>query len=335
MAVRNPYTVLGVERGASEAEIKKAYRKLAMKYHPDKNKDDPKAKEKFAEASLAYEIVGDKQKRARFDRGEIDNEGKDRFAGFQGGPGGAGMGGQGGRGGDPFGPGGPFAGARRTGGTRFGGDQFGGGGFGGAEDILNEMFGSAFRAQQAGGAGDFASSSGGGGFHQQQARPQSADMKAKAAVTIDDLARGKTSIVLPDGKSLSVSIPAGARDGQVIRLAGKAKAAPGAKPGDIMLTLVFKPHPFFRVDGTDLRADLPIPLETAVNGGSVSAQTLDGKVAVKVPAWTNSGKVFRIPGRGLPKKEGGHGDLKFTAQIMLPEIPDERLVELYKAAAKS
>lgn len=318
MAVRNPYTVLGVEKGASEAEIKKAYRKLAMKYHPDKNKNDPRAKEKFAEANTAYEIIGDKSKRAQFDRGEIDAEGKEKFAGFGGGPGG--MGG-GGFQGDPFGPNGPFAGARRS-----GGDPFGGSGFGGAEDILSEMFGSAFR-----GAGGPGGPGMGGGFHQQARRPQpqSADVKMKAAVSVDDLARGKTSVVLPDGKSLSVSIPAGAKDGQTIRLSGKAKAAPGGKPGDILLTLVFKSHPRFRVEGTDLRADVQIPIETAVKGGSVAVETLDGKVSLKVPAWTNSGKVFRIPGRGLPKKGGGHGDLKLTAQIMLPETPDDRLKNLF------
>lgn len=304
--MRDPYTILGVTKGASEAEIKKAYRGLAKKYHPDQNKNDPKAKEKFAEANQAYEIIGDKDKRAQYDRGEIDAEGKERFAGFAGG--------------GPFGGG--RAGGHPFGGGRAGGDPFGGGGFGGAEDILSEMFGSAFRTGGGPGMGGM-----GGGF-QQARRPQqkSADLKMKTLVTIEDLARGKTNITLPDGKQISVSIPAGARDGQTIRLAGKAQAAPGAKPGDILLTIVFKAHSQFRVDGDDLRGDIAVPIDIAVNGGSVGVETLDGKVSLKIPPWTNSGKTFRIPGRGLPKKGGGHGDLKLTSQIMLPEKPDDALI---------
>jgi DnaJ-class molecular chaperone len=302
-----------VTKGASEAEIKKAYRGLAKKYHPDQNKNDPKAKEKFAEASQAYEIIGDKDKRAQYDRGEIDAEGKEKFAGFSGG----GPFGGGHPGGHPFG-----------GGARSGGDPFGGG-FGGAEDILSEMFGSAFRT--GGGPG-----MGGGGFQQaRRPQPKTADLKMKALVTIEDLARGKTNVTLPDGKQISVSIPAGAKDGQTIRLAGKGQAAPGAKPGDILLTIVFKSHPRFRVDGDDLRGDIAVPLDIAVNGGSVAVETLDGKVSLKIPRWTNSGKTFRIPGRGLPKKGGGHGDLKLTSQIMLPEKPDDALIKALSATMAS
>ena len=318
--MKDPYTVLGVGRGASEAEIKKAFRGLAKKYHPDQNKNDPKAKEKFSEASQAYEIIGDKEKRAQFDRGEIDAEGKEKFSGFAGG--------------SPFGGGSagghPFGGARgRAGGP----DPFAGGNFSGAEDILSEMFGGAFRT--GGGAGPAGM---GGGFQQaRRPEPKSPDLTMKALVTIEDLARGKMNITLPDGKHLSVSIPAGAKDGQTIRLAGKAKAVPGAKPGDILLTIVFKAHPHFRVDGDDLRGEVQVPLAIAVTGGSVAVETLDGKVSLKIPGWTNSGKTFRIPGRGLPKKGGGHGDLKLTSQIMLPEKPDDALIRLLseKSAAKS
>ncbi|MGB7336171.1 MAG: DnaJ C-terminal domain-containing protein [Salaquimonas sp.] len=303
--MRNPYTVLGVDKGASEAEIKKAYRQLAKKYHPDQNKNDPKAQEKFSEATNAYEIIGDKTKRGQFDRGEIDAEGKEKFAGF----GGAGMGGS------------PFGGARASrGGSTFGGA----GGFGSAEDILSEMFGSAFAgARGSGGPGNM-----GGGFQQQRPQPKSPDFKTKTLVSVEDLARGKTNITLQDGSAIAVSIPAGATDGQTIRLAGKAKASPGQKPADILLTLVFKSHVDFRVEGTDLRSEVEVPLKTAVLGGTVSAKTVDSKVSLKIPAWTTSGKVFRIPGRGLPKKEGGMGDLKITAVISLPKEPDQDLIKL-------
>lgn len=302
--MKDPYVVLGVKKDASEAEIKKAYRVLAKKYHPDQNKNDPSAKEKFSQATNAYEIIGDKEKRGQFDRGEIDSEGKERFTGnpFGGGRGGPG------RGGDPF--------------AHMRGGRGSAGGFGGAEDILSEMFGSAFAGARQGGMGGM-----GGGFRQQPPRP-SADVKIKTLVSVDDLARGKTEVTLQDGSRISVSIPAGASDGQTIRLSGKAKAQPGSAPGDILLTLVFKAHSEFKIEGSDLRSEVQLPLRTAVLGGSVSANTLDGKVSLKIPAWTNSGKTFRIPGRGLPKKGGGLGDLKISAVIILPDEADADLIKL-------
>ena len=169
--------------------------------------------------------------------------------------------------------------------------------------------------------------SAGGGFRQ-QAPVKSPDVKIKTLASVEDLSRGKTEVTLPDGSRISVSIPAGTTDGQTIRLAGKAKAQSGTALGDILLTLVFKAHPEFRVEGSDLRSEVQLPLKTAVLGGTVSANTIDGKVSLKIPAWTNSGKVFRIPGRGLPKKEGGMGDLKISAVVTLPNNPDQDLIDL-------
>lgn len=338
--MKNPYTVLGVDKSASEAEIKKAFRKLAKKHHPDQNKDDPKAKEKFAAANQAYEILGDKEKRGQFDRGEIDTEGKPIFQGFAGG--------------HPFGDGGfgdfsGFAQARRGGGHPQG-EAFGGGGFSGAEEILSELFGSAFRGGERGGftwqsGGQSGGQPGGHPGGQAGGRPggrpsagpkprraaKSADIKMKAEISVEDLARGRTEIALPNGKRVSVALPAGTRDGQTVRLSGKAPAAPGGKPGDLLLELSIRPHPRWRIDGADLRGDLPVPLETAVLGGQVSVETVDGRVSVKIPAWTDSGKVFRIKGRGLPKKGGGHGDLKLVAQIRLPDKADPALGEFLAA----
>jgi len=297
--------VLGVKKDASAAEIKKAYRVLAKKYHPDQNKNAPGAKEKFSQATQAYEILGDTDKRAKFDRGEIDGEGKERFTGN---PFGLGGGPFGGRGADPF--------------SNMRGGQAGG--FGNAEDILSEMFGSAFAGARTGGRGP----GGMGGGFRQQAPVKSPDVKTRTLASVEDLARGKTEVTLPDGSRISVSIPAGATDGQTIRLAGKAKAHPGTAPGDILLTMVFKAHHEFKVEGSDLRSELQLPLKTAVLGGTVSANTIDGKVSLKIPAWTNSGKVFRIPGRGLPKKDGGMGDLKISVVIILPDNPDHGLIDL-------
>ncbi|MCB1422371.1 MAG: J domain-containing protein [Nitratireductor sp.] len=321
--MRDPYTVLGVGKNASEADIKKAYRKLAKKWHPDQNKDDPKAKEKFSEIGQAYDILGDKKKRGQFDRGEIDAEGKETFAGFGGFRPGAGPGGA---------HGGPFGG--QAGGHPFGGPGGGAGGFAGAEDILSELFGQAFGGGRPGAGPNMGAGmgqQGAGGPFRQSAQPRkAADIKIKTPVTVDDLARGKVAVTLPDSSRISASIPPGANDGQVIRLKGKAKSAPGQAAGDLLVTLVFKPHAEFRPDGSDLRGDVRIPLETAVLGGTVSVKTLDGKVSLKIPPWTNSGKVFRIPGRGLPKK-GGTGDLKLTTVIMLPDEPDAALADLLKA----
>ncbi|MEZ5880695.1 MAG: DnaJ C-terminal domain-containing protein [Nitratireductor sp.] len=316
--MRDPYTVLGVAKTASEADIKKAYRKLAKQWHPDQNKDNPKAKEKFSEIGQAYDILGDKKKRGQFDRGEIDAEGKETFAGFGG-----------------FRPGGARGGAQ-AGGHPFGGHPFGGtgggaGGFAGAEDILSELFGQAFGGGRGGAGPNMGTGMGqqgaGGPFRQASQPRKTADVKIKAPVTIDDLARGKAAVTLPDGSRISASIPPGAQDGQVIRLKGKAKSQPGQTAGDLLVTLVFQPHAEFRPDGSDLRGDVRIPLETAVLGGTVSVKTLEGKVSLKIPPWTNSGKVFRIPGRGLPKK-GGTGDLKLTAVVMLPDEPDAALADL-------
>lgn len=305
--MRDPYSVLGVGKTASEKDIKSAFRKLAKKFHPDQNPDDPKAQKSFAEINQAYEIVGDKKKRGEFDRGEIDGGGKPR--GFAGG--------------NPFGQGDGARGGQRTGGNPFG--QGGQQGFGGAEDILNEFFGGAFGGAQRS-AGPAGMGGMGGGAQRAQSRP-SADVKVKVAVSLDDLARGKTTVTLPGGERVAASIPAGAKDGQTIRLSGKGKAGPGQQPSDVLATLVFKSHPRFKVEGSDLRADVSVPLKTSVLGGSVSFETLDGKIALKIPPWTSSGKVFRLKGRGLPSKTG-HGDLMIVTVIELDKEADAELIKL-------
>ena len=290
--MRDPYTVLGVPKTASEREIKSAFRKLAKRYHPDQNKDDPKAQQRFAEASQAYEILGDKEMRARFDRGEIDESGKEKFQGFSQ------------QGFDPSAFG-------------FGSGRAGRGGFSadmsGAEDILSELFGSAFGGARK--AGGFAQGMGG--------RPQKTnlDIKLKAAVTVEDLCRGRSTITLPDGKQVSISLPAGATDGQTIRLKGKGHSRPGSAPGDLYVTLGFKPHDTFEVVGTNLKTRVTIPLKTAVNGGKATVKTVDGKIALTIPPKTNSGKVFRLKAKGLPAKSGSHGDL--MAEVVIELSPQE------------
>jgi len=310
--MRNPYDVLGVSRSASEAEIKKAFRKLAKTYHPDSNKNDPKAKDKFAEVNSAYEILGDAQKRAQFDRGEIDAEGKPRFQGFEGFGGGRNAGGQGFEGfGFGGGGGGPFGGRRSARG-------FGGGDAG--EDIFSQLFGEAFR------------SAGAESMRQQQSRGRShqkgTDVAATLTVTLEEVAaEAKKRIRLPTGRDVDVVIPKGVSDGQVIRLRGLGEGAPGVNPGDAMLTIRIAPHERFTMEGANLRQRLPIQIEEAILGGSVRVPTLTGTVSMNIPPMTDSGRTFRLRGKGLPMKGGGHGDLLVTVEIKLPQVVDEDLMD--------
>ena len=306
--MRDPYEVLGVQRGASAAAIKSAYRKLAKKHHPDSNKNDPKAAERFSEINSANEIIGDEDKRKQFDRGEIDAEGKPRFQGFPGG-------------GDPRGraaPGGGFESySFRSGG---GPGAMGGGGF---EDILNGMFGGAAGrggGARAGRASPFEFDSGGIGLD--------LDLSVAMTVSLEEAVNGAEKRVrLPTGKELNVKIPVGVTGGQQIRLKGQGETAQGHPPGDLLITISIAPHPFFKVDGSDLRVDLPITLYEAVLGGKVRVPTLGSAVELSIPKNTSSGRTFRLKGKGLPKA-GGTGDLYVTTRIVLPDGNDAELEAL-------
>ena len=299
--MRDPYEVLGVPRGASAAAIKSAYRKLAKKHHPDSNKNDPKAAARFSEINSANEIIGDEDKRKQFDRGEIDAEGKPRFQGFPGG--------------DPRGraggPGGFESYSFRTGGGP------GGGGF---EDILNSMFGGAARGARPGGGRTFEFDTGGVGLD--------LDLNVAMTVSLEEAVKGgEKRVRLPTGKELNVKIPAGVAAGQQIRLKGQGETAAGHPPGDLLITVSIAPHPFFKIDGSDLRLDLPITLYEAVLGGKVRAPTLGGAVELSIPKNTSSGRTFRLKGKGLPKA-GGAGDLFVTTRIILPDGNDSELEAL-------
>jgi DnaJ-class molecular chaperone len=314
--MRDPYQVLGVSKGASEAEIKSAFRRQAKKLHPDANKHDPKAASRFAELNAAYEIVGDDEKRKAFDRGEIDAEGKPRFQGYEG------FGAQPG-GGFRTGPGGAHFES-----FSFGPDGFqragGAGGFrgGGFEDILRDMFGGA-----AGGAR-------GRGAHFEPedfgAPATGQDLHASLTIGLPDAAKGtKARVHLPTGKDVEVKIPAGMLSGQQIRLKGQGWPSATGKAGDALITVNVAPHPLFKPDGSDLRLDLPITLYEAALGAKVRVPTLDGAVELAIPAGTNSGRTFRLKGKGL-KAKGGTGDLLATVRIVLPEGSDEAFNELMK-----
>jgi len=313
--MRDPYEVLGVQKSARPDEIKKAFRRLAKKLHPDANKKDPKAAVKFAELNAAYEVLGDEKKRKAFDAGEIDAEGKPRFRGFEG------AGHHPGFGGDShfetftWGP----EGMRRAGG------RAGGGGFGRFEDILSEMMGGLGR----GGAG----ARHGFGFDSQDpgGTPHRQDVSAAVTITLGEAAKGATKRVrLPTGKEVEVKIPAGLTDGQQIRLKGQGLALPGGPSGDVLITVGIAPHATFKPEGSNLRLDLPITLYEAVLGAKVRVPTLEGAVELAIPPGTSAGRTFRLKGKGLPGK-GANGDLFITTRIVLPEGGDPRLDELMRA----
>ncbi len=320
--MRDPYTILGVSKGASEAEIKSAYRKLAKKLHPDANKHDANAASRFSELNAAYEIVGDDDKRKAFDRGEIDGEGKPRFRGFEGAQQRGGFAQGGGFENFNFGADG-FQ--RRGGGPGAGGP----GGGGGIEDLLRGMFGG--RASPGGGARGFSHQ-----FEPEEFGAQGAgqDLLASLTVSLTDVARGATTRVrLPSGKDIEVKIPAGIASGQQIRLKGQGHLGLSGRAGDAIVTINIAPHPVFKPDGDDLRIDLPITIYEAVLGGKVRVPTLDGAVELAIPPETNSGRTFRLKGKGLKVKgatKGMFGDLLATVRVMLPDFAGDELKALMK-----
>jgi DnaJ-class molecular chaperone len=304
--MRDPYRVLGVGKDASQAEVKKAYRKLAKQHHPDQNPNDPKAKERFAEINTAYEIVGDEKKRAQFDRGEIDAEGKPRHPGFEGFAQGAGPGGF----------------RRSAGGGQHFEFNFGGGGAGfDAADIFADLFGA-----RGGGGGR----SGFGGAGRQMQEP-GADVALEASIPLETAIHGgKARVLMPSGKTLEVNIPAGVEEGKQIRLRGQGQPSPtGGPAGDALVTVRFEKHGLFRIEGRDLRLDLPITLYEAVLGANVEAPTLSGKVELTLPPHSNSGRTLRLRGKGLPASGGlAAGDLLVTLRIVLPDGANAELEEL-------
>ena len=298
--MRDPYDILGVSRSAPEAEIKKAYRKLAKTHHPDRNKNDPKAKDKFAEVNAAYEILSDATKRAQFDRGEIDAEGKPRFQGFEGFGGGTGAGREGFESFHfNFGGGSPFS---RRRGSRSAGE----------DDIFSQLFGEAFRSAERGGRA--------------RAAAKGEDVQATLTVSLEDIAgEAKKRVLLATGREVEVTIPKGVADGQTIRLRGLGQSSSGGA-GDALLTIRIAPHERFTAEGDNLRVRVPVDLEDAVLGSKVRVPTLSGAVDMTIPPMTSSGRTFRLRGKGLPGKSG-KGDLLVTTEIRLPEKANEALLE--------
>ena len=258
---KDPYKLLGVTRSASEADIRKAYRGLAKKYHPDVNKDNPKAAERFKEISAAYTLLSDKNMKARYDSGQVDGSGqqKNPFAG--------GFGGQ-----NPFGG---MGGGRR-------------GQMGGQEDMA-ELFSSLFGMNMGGMRG---------GMNQRRAAPKKgADIRYKVTLPFIEALKGGQK-KLKNG--LIVKIPEGVGDGQVVRIAGKGKPGTGGgQNGDAKVEITVKPHSHYKREGTRLRLTLPVSLKEAVLGAKIAIPLPNGDVSLKIPAGSNTGTKMRLKGKGI------------------------------------
>jgi DnaJ-class molecular chaperone len=294
----DPYATLGVPRSASEKDIKSAYRKLAKELHPDTNKDNPKAAERFSDVTRAYDLLSDKDKRARFDRGEIDADGNPASPFGAGGFGSGGFRQPGGSGGRPGG---------------FSARDFEG--FGGAEADLGDIFEGLFGRGASGSGG----MGGGFGGRRQAPPPRGANVSYRLKVPFADAAVLKPQrITLADGKTIDLKLPAGVEDGTQMRLKGKGEPGPGGA-GDALVTVLVEPHAFFRREGDDVRLELPVTVDEAVRGAKIKAPTVDGAVMLTVAPGSGSGKVLRLKGKGFSRKDGRRGDQLVTLEIQLPE----------------
>lgn len=305
--MRDPYQVLGVAKSASEADIKKAFRSLAKKHHPDTHAGDEAAKKRFQEISAAYDILGDKDKRAKFDAGEIGADGNPRgfdprAGGFRGNP--FGFGGA---------PGGGAGGEREF---HFSWDDRGGAQGFSAEDIFADLMGGG-RARGGRGA----------------PRPARGEDFAVAitASFAESVMGGTRRIVLANGEQIDVKIPPGLKDGQQIRAKGRGGAGrQGGPNGDVLIQVSVAPHPYLTREGNDLRMDLPVTLKEAVLGAKVPVPTLSGTLNLTIPPNSNSGAVLRLKGKGVPAHGGAvnsepAGDLYVRLVVALPDPPDAGL----------
>ena len=291
------YQRLGIQRGASEAEIKKAYRSLAKQLHPDRNKDKPDAAKRFGEITHAYDLLSDKDKRARYDRGEIDEDGNPKM---------------------PFGGGGYSGGARPGGGggahpgAGFDNFQFNAGDGADLSDLFEGLF-------SGGGPGRGNAGGGFGNFRQRTRAPQKGgDIAFRLKVPFTDAVALKAQrITLSDGKTIDLKLPKGIDDGTKIRLSGKGQEGAAGR-GDGIVALEIAPHRFFTRDKEHVRLSLPISLKEAVVGAKIKVPTADGPVMLTIPKDTTSGKVFRLTGKGFTTKDGKRGDQLVTVAVDVP-----------------
>jgi len=307
------YKILGVDKNADEKAIKKAYRKLAIKYHPDKNKGNKQAEEKFKQINEAYTVLSDPEKRKMYDKYGKDwekfQEAEKHYKQY------GGAGAQGGAYGGGF-----------EGFSGFEGFDFGGAGGGGAQyygnandfsDFFNMFFGGASR-----------------GSRSRRMSFKGQDYSAVAEITLDEAYHGTSRLLEINNKKIRVKFKPGVRDGQKLKIKGKgAPGVNGGEPGDLYIKVKILPHPRFQRDGDDLRTTVDVDLYTAVLGGEVEVPTLDGKkVKIKIPPGTQNGKVFRVRGKGMPKyrRPGEYGDLYIKVNVKIPQNLTPQQKELFE-----
>lgn len=291
--VKDLYDILGVKSSATATEIKSQYRKLARKYHPDLNKDNKEAAERFKEISAAYDILGDKEKRQKYDNKEIDAEGKPTGFGASGFGGGYGNGYQ----------------------------SYSAQGFDGAGFDFSSLFGEDIfsRFSSAGGSGF-----GGSGFGSQRVQ-KGQDAAYSLDVDFLDAAKGVEKNIMMNGKQLSVKIPAGTGNGQILRLKGQGGIGfNGGANGDALVTVNVRSHPYFRAEGKNVHIDLPISVKEAVLGAKVTVPTISGKVNVSIPPYSSSGEKLRLKGKGIKTREGA-GDEIINLMVVSPKCKNAEL----------
>lgn len=298
----DPYDVLGVARTASQDEIRKVYRKAAKETHPDLNPGKPEAEKRFKEITAAYDIIGDAEKRKRYDAGEIDETGAERqpernyyreYAEAD--------------------PGRRYT--RRSGTDRSGAGASAAGGDGQDADFDYDIFADLFGGRGRGEGASF------------RMPPQ--DVRYALEVDFLDAVNGaRKTVSMPDGKTLDIAIPAGIADGQVLRLKGQGRAGSDGKTGDAYVEIAIRPDPRFTREGHDILTTLPVSLGEALNGASVRAATVDGPVDLTIPKRAKNGMKLRLRGKGVPRgKEGGRGDQFVQIEIVSPEGADDALAE--------
>lgn len=305
MAARDPYLVLNLARHASADEIKKAYYKLAKKHHPDNNAGDKAAEKKLKEINGAYELLSDKTKRDRFDRGEIDAEGNEKYASYSPPPGGSQSRSKG-------------AGARRF----FDENDFTN------EDIIDELFGRGANKQRSRGPFGF----GGSKPTEDDILRPSRDVNYTLKLPfVEATLGGKRTIKLADGKEVALTIPPGTTDGTKLRLKGQGMAArPGGAAGDALIQINVEPHAFFKRDGDNILCDVPVGPQEVVLGATIRVPTLTGHADVKVPRHSNTGTTLRLKGKGVAKADGTAGDQYVKLKVVMPEEPDDGLIEFMR-----
>ena len=275
--MRDPYHTLGLPKSASQDDIKRAYRRLVKELHPDLNPGDSIVEQRFKEVSAAYDLLGDKDKRARFDRGEIDANGRQRAdGGFHR----------------------AYADAQRRAGRR--------GPFAGmnAQDIFSDLFGR------------------GGGV-----KTKGADLSYTLTIGFLEAARGtRHRVTMANGRSLDITVPPGTRNGQTLRLKGQGTPGMGGGPaGDALVQVELEPHPHFRRDGDDIHLEVPVTISEAVLGAGIEVPTVDGRVTLRVPSSSNTGRVLRLKGKGAARPDGTRGDQYVSLKIVLPDPADPAL----------